>query len=292
VTSAPAPGWFTWAVDQEPREQVLDVSGARIRLRQWGSPADPGIVLVHGGAAHSGWWDHVAPYLAREHHVVALDLSGHGDSDHRPSYSLETWQQEVGAASDVAAAGGAAPVIVGHSMGGRIAVILAARQPAKVAQLVLVDAPLAPRAHKEELLTRRRRPTRIYPSADEAVQRWASLPPQHGTLPFIRERVARDSVRAVAGGWTWKFDPAMFGNASDLGDAPERVRCSMVLLRCEFGILSSARVAEAQLRLGDHLTVLELPAAGHHPMLDQPLLLVGVLRSVIALGGRQPLPVA
>jgi pimeloyl-ACP methyl ester carboxylesterase len=173
-------------------------------------------------------------------------------------------------------------------MGGRVAVVLAAQRPELVSGLILVDAPLAARAHKEELLARHRRPTRIYDAPDEAVRRWVSLPPQPGTLSFVRDRVARESLRSVEGGWTWKFDPAMFGNASDLGEAPDRVRCPLVLLRCESGILSPARIAEAQERLDGRLTVLELPGAGHHPMLDQPLLLVGVLRAVIALGRPAP----
>ena len=51
-------------------------------------------MLVHGGAAHSGWWDHVAPLLTW-HRVVALDLTGHGDSDRREVYDMRLWAREV-----------------------------------------------------------------------------------------------------------------------------------------------------------------------------------------------------
>ena len=46
-------------------------------------------MLVHGGAAHSRWWDHIGPLLADGRLVVAIDLSGHGDSARRESYSLD-----------------------------------------------------------------------------------------------------------------------------------------------------------------------------------------------------------
>ncbi|WP_375486408.1 alpha/beta fold hydrolase [uncultured Jatrophihabitans sp.] len=279
-----SPDWFLRAVGQAPELRDVEIDGCRVRLRTWGEPGQPGIVLVHGGAAHAGWWDHVAPFLAVDRFVVAVDLSGHGDSEWRGSYSTEVWSDEVEAAALLAAAGGPPAVVVGHSMGGRVAVMCAARRPESVGAVVLVDSPLADRRHDEELLARRRRPTLVYPGPDDAVSRWATLPPQDGNLPFVRDRVARHSLRQVDGGWTWKFDPGFFGRASTLGDALDRVRCPLVLLHSEQGILSARRVQQARERLGASLDVVELPAAGHHPMLDQPLLLIGALRAVLELG--------
>ena len=77
------PTWFTDALAHAVRHADVTVDGARIAYRAWGKPGRQGVVLVHGGAAHAGWWDHIAPFLAAEHRVVAIDLSGHGDSDHR-----------------------------------------------------------------------------------------------------------------------------------------------------------------------------------------------------------------
>ena len=113
------PGWFTEALAQVPEHREVEIDGAAIPLRCWGRAGTPGVVLAHGGSAHSGWWDHIAPFLATTHRVVALDLSGHGDSGLRSRYPVEQWADEVMAA---AAAGGIAgrPYIIGHSMGGRI----------------------------------------------------------------------------------------------------------------------------------------------------------------------------
>ena len=88
--AAGVPAWFSAALAAAVQERMTTVEGTSIAYRAWGDQADRSIVLVHGGAAHSRWWDHIAPLLARGWRVVALDLSGHGDSGRRDSYSLDT----------------------------------------------------------------------------------------------------------------------------------------------------------------------------------------------------------
>ena len=119
------PEWFRWALEQQPHRFELDVEGVPIAYRAWGEPGDPVAVLVHGGAAHSGWWDHVAPHLAVGHRVIAPDLSGHGDSGHRDAYTLEQWAREVLTVAQSESA--EQPVVFGHSMGGFVA-LTAARE--------------------------------------------------------------------------------------------------------------------------------------------------------------------
>src|ERR1035438_2566783 len=90
-----APAWFSAALAAPVQDRRTTVEGAAIAYRAWGNPADRGIVLVHGGAAHSRWWDHIGPLLANGWRVAALDLSGHGDSGRRDRYTLDTWAREV-----------------------------------------------------------------------------------------------------------------------------------------------------------------------------------------------------
>jgi len=108
--------------------------------RAWGDPDRPGLVLVHGGAAHARWWDFIAPLLASRHHVVALDLSGHGDSGRRGNYPPTRWAEEVMAVA--AARGIDHPVLVGHSMGGFVSIIAAAEHGDELAGAVIVDSPV------------------------------------------------------------------------------------------------------------------------------------------------------
>ena len=114
-----------------------------IHYRRWGATDRPGLVLVHGGAAHSGWWDHVAPLLAGEYCVVALDLSGHGDSGRRDRYDMDTWAREVIAVAEHSCLP-APPIVVAHSMGGWVGITLAADHGDDLAGLILLDSMVAP----------------------------------------------------------------------------------------------------------------------------------------------------
>src|SRR3954466_9403501 len=117
-TDADVPAWFSRALATAPEHRDVEVDGTRVHYRAWGPAGAPGLVLVHGGAAHSGWWDHVAPLLS-SHRVVALDLSGHGDSGRREIYDMRQWAREIVTVTEAEALD--RPVVVGHSMGGWVA---------------------------------------------------------------------------------------------------------------------------------------------------------------------------
>jgi pimeloyl-ACP methyl ester carboxylesterase len=275
-----APAWFTRALAAAPEHRDVDVDGARVHYRAWGRRGLPGLVLVHGGAAHSGWWDHIAPQLS-SHRVVAIDLSGHGDSGRREVYDMRQWAREV--VTVVAAEDLGRPVVVGHSMGGWVAVTVGVDHADVVSAVAYIDSPLNDQPPEESRLAERRRPTRVYPTREEAAGRFRTLPPQEVLLPYVREHVARESLRAVEGGWTWKFDPNFFGRRLLLRDLLPQLNAPVALFRCEHGLVSPEMAAEMRGLVPGTLPVVDLPDAGHHPMLDQPLSLVTGLRTLLAL---------
>jgi pimeloyl-ACP methyl ester carboxylesterase len=280
-----APGWFRRALAQEPEHRDVEVEGARIHYRAWGDPDAPGLVLVHGGAAHSGWWDHVAPLLA-SHRVVAPDLSGHGDSDRREVYDMHLWAREIVAVA--AAERLDRPVVVGHSMGGWAAVTTGVEHGPAVSAVAYIDSPLNDQPPEESRLRERQRPRRVYPTLEEAMSRFRTLPAQDVVLPYVRAHVARGSLRRVEGGWTWKFDPTFFGRRLLLRDLLPQLACPVALFRCEHGLVSPEMAAEMTRLVPHRLPVVDLPDAGHHPMLDQPLALVTGLRTLLAFWPESP----
>jgi pimeloyl-ACP methyl ester carboxylesterase len=273
------PSWFPQALAHQPEHRDVDVAGARVAYRVWGPAGAPGVVLVHGGAAHSGWWDHVAPQLTGRR-VVALDLTGHGDSDRRAPYDPLLWAQEVMAVA--AAEGLHRPVVVGHSMGGWVAVTVGVEHGTEVSAVVVIDSPLRDQPPEEAQLRERRRPHRVYASEADAVARFRTLPVQDVVLPYVREHVARGSLRPVDGGWTWKFDPDFFGTRLRLRDLLPDLGCPAALFRCEHGLVSPEMAAEMSRLTPVAMPVVDLPDAGHHPMLDQPLALVAALRTLLS----------
>jgi pimeloyl-ACP methyl ester carboxylesterase len=98
-------------------------------------------VLLHGFAGSLRWWSAATPYLAKNFRVIRIDLPGHGGSEkHSGEYATAALARQVSRALD--RLGIERCVVVGHSMGGLVAVLLADIRPGLVARLVLVDTPL------------------------------------------------------------------------------------------------------------------------------------------------------
>jgi len=64
--SPQAPHWFTDALDAAPHRERLDVAGAGVELLTWGERGRPGLLLLHGSAAHADWWRFIAPFFLPE----------------------------------------------------------------------------------------------------------------------------------------------------------------------------------------------------------------------------------
>jgi pimeloyl-ACP methyl ester carboxylesterase len=283
-----APKWFQRALAVPFTDEEVVVDGARVHYLAWGERDRPGLVFVHGGAAQAHWWTHIAATFAADLRVLAIDLSGHGDSEHRDAYSLEQWTDEVVA---VAGHGGIAgrPVIVGHSMGGFVTIATAARHPDRMAGVIICDSPVT-RPDPEVQSYRSRdafgRP-RTYATAEEALARFRTEPPQRNNLDYVLDHVARRSLQQVVGGWSWKFDRHIFesfGGSMRAIALPylSRVRCRFALLRSEYGLVTPGLGAEMYESLGRVAPVIELPQSGHHAMIDQPLLLLTAIRTLLA----------
>jgi pimeloyl-ACP methyl ester carboxylesterase len=104
---------------------------------------DPPLVFVHGLACHRGFWPEQLSHFSRRHRVLAVDLRGHGGSDApEQRYTMQALADDV--SWMCAELGVQRPVVVGHSLGGLIALELAASRPEQVRAAVLVDSVLLP----------------------------------------------------------------------------------------------------------------------------------------------------
>ncbi|MEU1853662.1 alpha/beta hydrolase [Streptomyces sp. NPDC019990] len=124
----------------ETEQGTVRANGITLAYRAWGPRDAPPVVLLHARGADGGDWTGIAPALAaRPRRVYAPDLRGHGRSDWPGGYDYEDMRDDV-----LAFLGslGIAPVdVVGHSLGGAVAQLLAQHRPRLVRRLVLEDAP-------------------------------------------------------------------------------------------------------------------------------------------------------
>jgi esterase len=110
-----------------------------IFFRRLGSRGRTPLLIVHGLSYFSWDWLEVAQALGAEREVIAMDMRGFGDSDWsaKKDYSVPTMAQDIVNVLDHA--GWSRAVLVGHSMGGRSTIYVAAKQAPRVAGLALID---------------------------------------------------------------------------------------------------------------------------------------------------------
>ena len=279
--SQEVPAWFADALGQSYDSGDVEVDGVRVVYRAWGKSGDPVAILVHGGAAHAGWWDHVAPHLAAGHRVIAIDLSGHGDSGHRQAYSLETWADEVMAVA--AAESDQPPVLLGHSMGGFVVLTAAQRYGHAIRGAAAIDSPVREMSPEARAWVAKKHVpgNRVYPDRETILGRFRTLPADDASLPYVHRHLAEGSIREGDGGWTWKFDPRIFLRARMEPEDLAEATCEIALIRGERGMATTDITDVVAQRLGRNVPVTVIRDAGHHIMLDQPIALIAVLQTLL-----------
>jgi pimeloyl-ACP methyl ester carboxylesterase len=267
----------------------LTVDGCTLRYSLTGNPYGQRLVLIHGSGAHAGWWHDVAPRLADRFRLLVPDLSGHGDSDHRAVYSGVQWAREVAAL----ASGARWPdyAIVGHSMGGKVGLITAAADAARVSSLVLIDtvslrredsSPPRPAARP------RHEPGhghRASPTLAEAVARFRLAPGGTTASPETLQRLAAQGLRRASEGWVWKFDPATRRKVD-----PAELAAAYPLVSCPVALIHGARspavgpheIAQLEADLQRSVPRWRIDRAFHHVPVDRPEACAAAIRSALA----------
>jgi len=287
------PFWYDRALATPSQTATVEVDGVAIHYETWGEVGKPGIVLVHGSNAHLEWWRFVAPFLADQFRVAALDSSGNGNSGWRDRYSGEVLAREVWTVCQAAELG-PRPFVVGHSFGGFVVLETGHYYGKDLGGIVFMDFTVAPpeqyvewglRAEREGVQPGRT--TRVYEQREQALGRFRYVPEQPLTHPCVRDYIAEQSLRPVEGGWTWKFDPALFDYLEmgiDQRDKFAAMACrSAVVLgedSADEGAFWASHMAEIT---GGKLPILKIPGTHHHLMFDDPIA-VAVTTKAIVLG--------
>jgi len=270
-----------------PRSQRVPTrDGLSLHVLVWSDEGVP-LVFLHGFSNEAHVWDDVAPVLAPYYRTLALDLPGHGDSDRDPErrYDHESMARHVACALDALAAPRA--VLVGHSMGGRVAMRFAGLHPERLAGLVVVDA--GPELDARGVLRIRLDAETSDPSFASRAEAEAALRRAYPLAdPEALGRLARHGLRERPDGRLEpKLDPGFLEAARALGPAEraeqeraetaalwaalEKVACPALVVRgAASDVLSpetAERMAESALPRG---SLAVIPRAGHSVMLDNP----------------------
>ena len=293
----PAPAWFEHAIERRPERSTVEVDGAEIELLTWGQRGKPGLLFLHGNGAHADWWSFIAPFFADDYRCAALSWSGMGRSGWRARYSMEGFQAEALAAAEAAGLFDAPlpPVVIAHSLGGAIGLYLAAAHGERLKAAVILDSGARPPGQPWRGPEPRTRPTKVYPTLEDALAHFRLLPPQDCENHFLVDYIARESLHPAPlddgsglTGWTWRFDPFLgakldFNQVFQSGEEVSEARCKLAFLWGDKSLLVGDAVIDYSRSVAPPGTpFLALPEAHHHVMLDQPLALVAALRALLA----------
>ena len=271
-----APAWFTQAQDDPVEAGTASYQGGEIAWKAWGERGAPGLVLIHGGTAHKGWWDAIGPFLAREGlRVVAPDLPGMGESAWREVYTLESHAASALAAARAAGAFQAGnPIVAGHSFGGFVTLKAATEFGADLAGAIILDSPIR-KPEKQREGAPPKRGGKIYPDLAAALGRFRLLPEQTCDNVWLVDHIARGSLKQADGGWTWWFDPGIWAKLTYERRDPDAAAAS---LQCPTAFVRGAQSRLMQADTWDYMRAVftacpfvTVPEAQHHLVLDQPL---------------------
>ena len=284
----PAPAWFEAMIAQAPERSTIPVDGVDIELLTWGEVGKPGLLFLHGNGAHADWWSFIAPWFAKDWRVAAISWAGMGGSGWREAYSAQSFAAEVFAAVEAAGleAGGVKPILVGHSFGGFPTLYCGVEHADRLRGIIMVDSSIQP----PEKRWRGPPPragfgNKVYATLTEALARFRLAPPQTCENLYIADYIARRSLKEVDGGWTWKFDPAIWQRFSmpDLGELLTRIACPAALMWGERSNLMHDETLGYMIdQMPKDVLLVPLPDADHHVMIDQPLAFVAGLRGLLA----------
>lgn len=282
-----APAWFIQAVNTPYDDKFLTVQGCKIHYQQWVyQKGRPGLLFVHGGGAHSHWWDFIAPSFIDDFNVVAIDISGMGDSEHRARYRLDLFAEEIISVCEDAGLG-SDTIIAAHSFGGLGTLQAALNYPERLKGIVVVDSAIFPPDFQgtNDMKGTPFKSKKVYTDLETGLTRFRLVPPQTCENDYILRYIARTSIGAVDGGWSWKFDME-FLQKTEMNDLSKHVKNIQIKTSVVYGEKSMLFLPPMMdfMRSVYHPEVpfIMLPDAQHHLFLDKPLEFIALLKNTLA----------
>ena len=231
----------------EPESRYYYSQRLKLHYAVWGNQGRPPLVLIHGGRDHCRNWDPVALALQDRYTVYAPDLRGHGDSGWALGgmYSLPEFVLDT--ATLVASLGDGPLTIIGHSLGGAVALQYAGTYPERVLKVVAIEglgpptlehrpAHIRMREWIDHMHEMERREPRRYASVEDATRRMIEANP-HLTPEMAHYLTLHGTRRNDDGTISWKFDnyvrirsPYEF-NLEDAQDIWARITAPVLLIK-------------------------------------------------------------
>ena len=246
-----------------------------LKGRKYGESGEV-LVIIHGLFGQSDNWTGVARKLAESLQVFVLDLRNHGDSPHADEITYELMAEDV--ASTVMDAGLTKIHLIGHSMGGKVGMVVAQNYPQLLKSLTVIDiAPKAYKPHHQQILKGLNaiKPQEISNriEAEELLSKYIAEAP-------VRQFLLKNLSRSVSGGFEWKFNLGVLTEKIDEIGKPTMAK------RSDIPALFYSGEKSSYVKDSDHAEILslfpnaefvEMAGAGHWLHAEKPAELIATL---------------
>ena len=261
-----------------PQDKTVTVDGLRLHYLDWGAEGKTRMVLLHGLRGHAHSWDDFAAAVCQDHHVLALDQRGRGDSDWAKDgqYTTEAYVSDfAGFCRELSLE----PfILVGHSMGGRNAMAFASQYPDQVRKLILVDV-----GPTSDLRGVKRINDEIKAAPEEfesfeAVMEHASKGNKYASERVMRRRMQYATRELSGGRYGWNYDLVIreerrqgtVAPQADLWPEVVKITAPTLIVRGVESDLLTRDTADRMVREIPDATLVEIPMAQHMVFEDNP----------------------
>jgi esterase len=261
------------------QDKFIAINGLQLHYVEWGSPGNPALVLLHGFQSNAHTWDTFSQVMADSYHVLALDQRGHGDTSWAPDGDYAPAASVSDIAGFITALRLAPTVVIGHSMGGRHAAMVAADHPDKVRKVVIVDtaAEFSPARRSQQPASDAPPQPETFDTFEEVVQNGIK---QYPLTPEAELRHANyhNLYRGADGKWRWRWDSNLLEwrrrNRSVPGDLYtylQRIQCPTLLIRGQQSPLLTPELAQKMIQALPHGRTVDIANAAHTVNADNAL---------------------
>ena len=278
--------WFNESILIKPIAKQIEVHKKSINYLVWGDQGKPGLFFIHGYSSHAHWWDFVAPAFIDNYCVVAIDLSGCGDSDHRDEYSQEIFADEIKSVCDDM--GWSHADFIAHSMGGSISLQATSIYPKLFKSLTLLDSIVVLPPEKVRGFSSGNSMIRadfIYDDKDSAIESFRLIPPQPCNNEYLLKHIAANSFKQRDNGWVLKSDGKIMKTykSKDLTDILMSNQCPINIV---YGLMSqifTQDILDYTLYVGNipGERVIGIPGTMHHLFVDDPISTIDAIKKLI-----------
>ena len=265
------------------RRSVRVAPGQDLSALVWGS-GDPELVLIHGGAQNAHTYDTVALALGRP--LLVVDLPGHGHSGWRDDGDYGPVANAEAVATAIAELAPNAAAVLGMSLGGLTATVLAARHPDLVRKAIIVDVtPGTDHAKAAPIVSFIDGPE-TFASFDEILERTILFNPTRSEAS-LRRGVLHNAHAREDGLWTWRYDrldrvrkqatEEGVVDFSELWDDVSAMSCPILLVRGGTSEVVGDEDVVEWLRRQPDTEVVVVEGSGHSVQGDKPLELAALI---------------